>query len=56
MLAFETKARELGCCKVTLEVRKSNELAKALYRGLAYRRGTFGPRNDALQFWERRLY
>lgn len=56
MLAFEAKAHELGCCKVTLEVRESNERAKALYSVLGYRQGTFGPCNDALEFWERRLY
>lgn len=56
MLAFEAKAHELGCCKVTLEVREGNEQAKALYSVLEYRRGTFGPRNDVLEFWERRLY
>lgn len=34
MLAFEEKARELGCCKITLEVREVNNPAKTLYRGL----------------------
>ena len=53
MLAFEARTRELGCCKVTLEVREGNEQAKALYSALEYRRGTFGPHNDALEFWER---
>jgi ribosomal protein S18 acetylase RimI-like enzyme len=55
MLAFETKARALGCCKVTLEVRASNAAAKALYQGLEYRPGIFGPQSDVLEFWERRL-
>lgn len=35
---LEKRARERGCCKITLEVRDTNDRAKALYR----RRG-FGP-------------
>ncbi|MCI0538919.1 MAG: GNAT family N-acetyltransferase [Verrucomicrobiales bacterium] len=53
MLAFEEKARELGCCKITLEVREVNDPAKGLYRGLQYSRGRFGPRNEVVEFWEK---
>jgi ribosomal protein S18 acetylase RimI-like enzyme len=55
MLAFEEKARELDCCKVTLEVRETNEPAKALYRGLEYSRGSIGPQSELVQFLEKNL-
>ena len=55
VLAFENKARALGCCKVSLEVREHNESARALYGSLAYRRATFGPQDDILEFWEKKL-
>ena len=55
MLAFEKKARELGCCKVTLEVRGTNEPAKALYSKLAYSRGRFGPGNEVVESWEKKF-
>lgn len=32
----EAKAREMGCCKVTLEVREDNHSARRLYRGMGY--------------------
>ncbi len=35
---LERRARERGCCKITLEVQETNERAKALYR-----REGFGP-------------
>jgi ribosomal protein S18 acetylase RimI-like enzyme len=31
LAAVETRARELGCCKVTLEVRVDNAAARSLY-------------------------
>ncbi|MEW4490791.1 GNAT family N-acetyltransferase [Thalassoglobus sp. JC818] len=34
--AVESHARELGCCKVTLEVRKENPLAEQLYLRLGF--------------------
>jgi ribosomal protein S18 acetylase RimI-like enzyme len=34
--AVETKALEMGCCKVTLEVGQDNHLAKGLYRSLGF--------------------
>ena len=37
LAAVEERARELDCCKVTLEVRESNPRAKALYRRCGYK-------------------
>ena len=48
------RAAELGCCKVTLEVREDNDRAQRLYRSLGY-----GVRNGdgeaAMLFWEKAL-
>ena len=32
----ESKARELGCCKLTLEVREDNDRAQRLYRSIGF--------------------
>jgi len=34
--AVEKNARQLGCCKVTLEVGQDNQLAKGLYRSVGF--------------------
>jgi ribosomal protein S18 acetylase RimI-like enzyme len=39
LAAIEADARELGCCKVTLEVRSDNHRAKALYEDAGFRTG-----------------
>lgn len=36
MEAVEARARELGCCKVTLEVQEANRRAKAIYERAGY--------------------
>ncbi|MGI8978492.1 MAG: GNAT family N-acetyltransferase [Pirellulaceae bacterium] len=46
----EEEARRRGCCKVTLEVREDNEVAKA-----AYLRVGFVPTAPQTQFWAREL-
>lgn len=40
--AVEAKARELGCCKVTLEVAERNDLARGVYERAGFRRPTYG--------------
>lgn len=55
MQAFEGKARALGCCRITLEVRASNVPAKSLYGSLDYRQAVFGPQQDTLEYWEKAL-
>jgi ribosomal protein S18 acetylase RimI-like enzyme len=49
--AVEAEARRRGCCKVTLEVREDNEVAKA-----AYLRAAFTPSSTPeTLFWSREL-
>lgn len=48
--AVETLALELGCCKVTLEVKDDNERAQAVYRRFGFDGG-----QDGLAFWTKRL-
>ena len=48
--AVEQEARRRGCCKVTLEVRADNEVAKA-----AYRRAGFTSTDPETLFWGREL-
>jgi ribosomal protein S18 acetylase RimI-like enzyme len=48
--AVEEEARRRGCCKVTLEVREDNEVAKA-----AYRRAGFTSSEPETLFWGREL-
>ena len=48
--AVEAEARRRGCCKVTLEVREDNEVAKA-----AYRRAGFTSTEPETFFWGREL-
>jgi GNAT superfamily N-acetyltransferase len=50
LVAVESHARTLGCCKVTLEVRSDNTRAMA-----AYRRAGFRPTEPETFFWTRPL-
>jgi len=52
---IETKARELGCCRLTLEVRKDNEVARALYRKVGFDRVLVGPDQIPMEFWRKPL-
>ena len=54
MEAVELLARELGCCRVTLEVRQDNHTARQLYRQCGFRDGSddTGPGYD---FWVKPL-
>lgn len=53
--AAEARARALGCCKLTLEVRRDNDPARALYRRSGF--GDFAPGAEAVPtlFLEKRL-
>lgn len=55
MQSFEDRARTLGCCRLTLEVRTGNVPAKSLYAALEYRQAVFGPERDTLEYWEKAL-
>ena len=50
MEATEAKARELGCGKMTLEVRHDNEKARQLYTSMGY-----GECSPPMSFWAKYL-
>ncbi len=52
---LEQVARELGCCKLTLEVLDGNEAARGLYRMLGFRPYTLDPAAGAALFLEKTL-
>ncbi len=54
--ATEEKARELGCCKLTLEVASNNERAYGLYRVFGFGPSRPGPDSGELVFLEKTLY
>lgn len=50
LAAAEQGAKELGCCKVTLEVHVENEVAMRVYQSVGY-----GPSSPVQQFWTKPL-
>jgi ribosomal protein S18 acetylase RimI-like enzyme len=52
---IETKARELNCCRLTLEVRKDNEVARGLYRKAGFAHVQVGPNQIPMEFWRKPL-
>ncbi len=52
---IETKARELNCCRLTLEVREDNEPARKLYRKTGFDRVLVGPNQIPMEFWRKPL-
>ncbi len=55
MDTIEAKARDLRCCKITLEVRRDNAVARGLYRKLGFDRSTVGEQKIAMEFWQKKL-
>jgi GNAT superfamily N-acetyltransferase len=47
MTAVETRARELGCCKLTLEVQENNHRARALYAAAGFAQMLYVPEAGA---------
>ena len=52
---IETKARELNCVRITLEVRLDNEPARTLYRKVGFDRVVAGPNQIPMEFWRKPL-
>jgi ribosomal protein S18 acetylase RimI-like enzyme len=51
--AVERKARELGCCKVTLEVQENNTLARGVYQRAGFAQGTYAETTGgSLFYWK----
>jgi GNAT superfamily N-acetyltransferase len=55
MDAIEAKARELRCCKITLEVLETNHVARGLYRKLGFDRAEAGAEKIPMEFWQKKL-
>lgn len=55
MEAAEELARELGCCKLTLEVLEGNTKAQAAYKSLGYAGYELKPEMGKALFWQKLL-
>lgn len=55
MQAAEALARELGCCKLTLEVLEGNSKARAAYESLGYAGYELDPAMGKALFWQKKL-
>lgn len=53
--AVEDEAREMGCCKVTLEVLTGNEVAKQSYLSFGFSGYELDPESGQAMFWEKAL-
>jgi ribosomal protein S18 acetylase RimI-like enzyme len=51
--AIEAEARRSGCCRLTLEVRADNVVARRLYQDFGFNPGD--PASDSLSFWKKPL-
>jgi GNAT superfamily N-acetyltransferase len=55
LAAVQQKARELGCCKVTLEVQSENRVAQSAYLRAGFAPYTLGDALGHAQFWQKLL-
>lgn len=53
--AVEARARELGCCKLTLEVQENNRPALRLYGRFGFVDGRYEPEAGTVLFREKKL-
>lgn len=53
--AVEKKARERGCCKITLEVLEGNTLAQSAYKKFGFSGYELDPEMGKALFWEKSL-
>jgi GNAT superfamily N-acetyltransferase len=53
LAAVERKARELGCCKVTLEVQENNARARQVYEHAGFEQAVYGEATGgSLYYWK----
>lgn len=52
---IEAKARALNCCRITLEVREDNRVARGLYRKVGFDQVVVGPDRVKMEFWRKPL-
>jgi ribosomal protein S18 acetylase RimI-like enzyme len=51
--AVETRARALGCCRVTLEVQENNRSARRMYEAFGFSQAVYGPTTGgSLYYWK----
>jgi GNAT superfamily N-acetyltransferase len=55
MARIEQLAKNLGCCKITLEVLEGNSVAQALYRSFGFAGYALDPKLGKAMFWQRWL-
>jgi GNAT superfamily N-acetyltransferase len=55
MAAVEQRGREVGCCKLTLEVMENNLRARGLYATLGFRQLTYSPEAGGALFFTKGL-
>jgi len=53
--AVEARARELGCCRLTLEVQERNRVALGLYERFGFVGGQYAPEAGAVLFRVKKL-
>jgi ribosomal protein S18 acetylase RimI-like enzyme len=52
---IEAKARSIGACAITLEVREDNHRARGLYRKFGFGRAEVGRERIPMEFWRKSL-
>lgn len=53
LAAVETRARDLGCCRITLEVQENNREARRIYAGAGFSHAVYGPATGgSLYYWK----
>ena len=53
--ALEDRARQMGCCKITLEVLEGNAVAQGLYRKLGFEGYALDDTTGRAMFWQKKL-
>jgi GNAT superfamily N-acetyltransferase len=55
LAAVENRAREMGCCKLTLEVLENNRRAMAVYAAAGFAQATYAPEAGGALFYAKPL-
>ena len=54
LAAVEQKARDSGCCRITLEVQENNAVARHVYNQAGFTQAVYGPDTGAsLYYWKK---
>ncbi|PTW96027.1 GNAT family N-acetyltransferase [Achromobacter mucicolens] len=55
LAALEDRARQMGCCKITLEVLEGNTVAQGLYRKQGFEGYALDDATGRAMFWQKKL-